>query len=202
MIKKGKKNLRQQTTKQIKLKTIKQLKIMKRIILVIMLLSPVFMYACQNSGSKEAGETKEVKERVVEKQIAPKEEGDEDKAAITINEQEFKEKIMNYEKNDTWNFKGDKPCIVDFYADWCAPCRVTSPILEDLAKEYEGQINVYKVDIEKDKKLASVFGVRSIPTFLYCPEDGKPSKTTGIGNSKEETRQMFKKNIEEILLEN
>ena len=175
---------------------------MKRIILVIMLLSPVFMYACQDSGSKNADETEDVKNSIAEKQKVSKEKGGDDKAAITINEEQFKKKIMDFEKNDTWNFKGDKPCIVDFYADWCAPCRVTSPILEDLAKEYEGQINVYKVDIEKDKKLASVFGVRSIPTFLYCPKDGKPSKATGIGQSKEETRQMFKKNIEEILLEN
>ena len=174
---------------------------MKRIILVIMLLSPVFMYACQDTGSKNADETTEVKKNTTEKQKAPKEK-DGDKAAITINEEQFKEKIMDFEKNDTWNYKGDKPAIVDFYADWCAPCRITSPILEDLAKEYKGQINVYKVDIEKDKKLASVFGVRSIPTFLYIPKEGSPRKATGIGKSKEETRQMFKKNIEEILLEN
>ncbi len=175
---------------------------MKRIILVIMLLSPVFMYACKDTGNSNTAETTEVKNSVAEDQKAPKENGDGDKAAITINEEQFKEKIMDFEKNDTWNYKGDKPAIVDFYADWCAPCRITSPILEDLAKEYKGQINVYKVDIEKDKKLASVFGVKSIPTFLYIPTDGKPSKATGIGQSKEETRQMFKKNIEEILLEN
>jgi len=174
---------------------------MKRIILVIMLLSPLFMYACKDTGNSNADETKEVQKSVAEKQKAPKENGDDDKAAITINEEQFKEKIMDFEKNDTWNYKGDKPAIVDFYADWCAPCRVTSPILEDLAKEYKGQINVYKVDIEKDKKLASVFGVRSIPTFLYIPKDGSPRKATGIGKSKKDTRKMFKKNIEEILLE-
>jgi len=174
---------------------------MKRIILVIMLLSPVFMYACKDKGNSNTDETREVQKSVAEKQKAPKENGDDDKAAITINEEQFKEKIMDFEKNDTWNYKGDKPAIVDFYADWCAPCRVTSPILEDLAKEYKGQINVYKVDIEKDKKLASVFGVRSIPTFLYIPKDGSPRKATGIGKSKEDTRKMFKKNIEEILLE-
>lgn len=174
---------------------------MKKIILVMMMLSPVFMYACQDTGNKSAKETAEAEVKAEENQNEPNDQ-EEEKAAITINEQEFKEKIMNFEKNETWNFKGDKPCVVDFYADWCAPCRVTSPILEELAKEYEGQINVYKVDIEKDKKLASVFGVRSIPTFLYCPKDGKPSKATGIGQSEEETKQMFKKNIEEILLEN
>jgi len=175
---------------------------MKKIVLAMMLLAPVFIYACQDKGSKGGEETTQVEESIAKEQKAPEDKGDGDKAAIPINEQQFKEKIMNFEKNDTWKFKGDKPCIVDFYADWCPPCKLTSPILEDLAKEYEGQINVYKVDIDENKKLASVFGVRSIPTFLYCPTDGKPSKETGIGQSKEETRQMFKKNIEEILLEN
>lgn len=176
---------------------------MKKLILIFLLLSPVFMYACKEKGSDNKEETSQTEANKVaaEEKTTQKDKGD-DKAAIHINEEEFKKKIMNYEKHDTWQFAGNKPCIVDFYADWCAPCRITSPILEDLAQEYKGKINVYKVDIEKNRKLASVFGVRSIPTFLYCPVDGKPRKAQGIGKSKEATKQMFKKNIETILLNN
>jgi thioredoxin len=177
---------------------------MKKLILILMLLAPVFMYACNKgngNGNTDKPAQTETKKVIAEDQNDQKDKGD-DKAAIHINEEQFKKKVMNYEKHDTWQFAGDKPCIVDFYADWCAPCRITSPILEDLAQEYKGKINVYKVDIEKNKKLASVFGVRSIPTFLYCPTDGKPRKAQGIGKSKEATKQMFKKNIETILLNN
>lgn len=168
-----------------------------------MLLAPVFMYACKEKGNNNAEKPVQTENDkiAVKQQNDQKDKGD-DKAAIHINEEQFKKKVMNYEKNDTWQFAGNKPCIVDFYADWCAPCRITSPILEDLAQEYKGKIHVYKVDIEKNKKLASVFGVRSIPTFLYCPMDGKPRKAQGIGKSKEATKQMFKKNIETILLNN
>jgi thioredoxin len=108
---------------------------------------------------------------------------------------------MDYEKNpEVWQFQGEKPCLIDFYADWCAPCRITSPILEDLAKQYAGKINVYKIDIEKEKELAAVFGVQSIPTFLFCPLEGKPTISSGIANTPDATRQMFIKQIEELLL--
>lgn len=123
-----------------------------------------------------------------------------EKATITLTKDEFKKKIMNYEINKEWKFEGDLPCIVDFYADWCGPCRIASPILEEIAQEYKGKINVYKVDIQKDQELAAVFGVQGIPAFLYCPKDGRPRMTSGIGRSNEETKQMFVKAIEEILL--
>lgn len=173
---------------------------MKKFILAIFLISPVLIYGCQKGGNTDSNSNNKEQgaEQKATAQNAQKDKGD--KAAIHINEQQFKEQIMNFDKHDTWQFKGDKPCLVDFYADWCAPCRITSPILEDLAKEYKGQINVYKVDIEKEKKLASVFGVRSIPTFLYCPTEGKPTKASGIGRSKQATKEMFKKNIEQFLL--
>jgi thioredoxin len=114
---------------------------------------------------------------------------------------DFLTKVMDYQKNtQEWVYLGPKPCIIDFYADWCGPCRITSPILEELAKEYEGKIDFYKVNVDYEKELASVFGISGIPAFLYCPMDGKPSMTSGIARDKEQTKQMFKDNIEKLLL--
>lgn len=121
---------------------------------------------------------------------------------IQITKADFLEKVMNYEENpEVWKFEGNKPCIVDFYADWCAPCRITSPILEELAAEYAGQINIYKVDTDQERELAAVFGIQSIPSFLFCPVEGKPMMTAGIAQTKEETKEMFRKQIDEFLLE-
>ena len=131
----------------------------------------------------------------------PETNNDEKKYAIQMTKADFLEKVMDYEKNQTeWVFKGDKPCLIDFYADWCGPCRITSPILEELAKEYEGKINVYKINVDNERELSSVFGIQGIPAFLYCPKDGKPSMTSGIARDAEQTKQMFKENIEKILL--
>jgi thioredoxin len=90
--------------------------------------------------------------------------------------------------------------LVDFYADWCAPCKITSPILDDLAKKYAGRINIYKVDVDKEQELSAVFGVQSIPTFLFCPMEGNPTISSGIANSADATRNLFIQQIEEILL--
>ena len=118
-----------------------------------------------------------------------------------ITKADFLSKIMDYEKNPTqWVFKGDKPCIVDFYAAWCGPCRITSPILEELAQQYKGKINVYKVNVDRERELSQVFGISGIPAFLYCPMDGKPSMSSGIAGDKEQTKQMFINNIQTILL--
>jgi thioredoxin len=120
---------------------------------------------------------------------------------IHLTKTDFLEKVMDYEKNpSTWVYKGELPCIIDFYADWCAPCRITSPILEELAKEYSGKINVYKIDVQAEQELAAVFGIQGIPAFLYCPKDGNPSMTSGIAKTPEETKSMFKQNIEGFLL--
>lgn len=118
-----------------------------------------------------------------------------------ITKADFLKLVMNYEKNPKeWKFEGEKPCIIDFYADWCGPCRTTSPILEELAVEYKGKIDIYKVNVDKERELAQVFGISGIPAFLYCPIDGKPSMTSGIAKDKEQTKKMFKDNIESILL--
>jgi thioredoxin len=114
---------------------------------------------------------------------------------------DFYEKIMNLEKNpNTWKYSGSLPCIVDFYADWCGPCRQASPILEELAQKYKGQIVVYKVNTDQEKELAGAFRVQSIPAFLWVPKNGKPTMSNGIASGRDETKAMFEKMIKEVLL--
>jgi thioredoxin 1 len=91
----------------------------------------------------------------------------------------FKEKVFNYTDNKEWKFEGDLPCIIDFYADWCGPCKMVSPVLEELSKEYVGKMNVYKVDTEEQQELAQAFGIQSIPSILFIPKDGQPQMSAG-----------------------
>ncbi len=120
---------------------------------------------------------------------------------IHLKKKDFLEKVMNYEKNTKeWVYEGDKPCIIDFYADWCGPCKKAAPVLEELAKEYAGQIIVYKINTDKEKELAGAFGIRSIPAFLWVPMEGKPQMSSGIARSQAETKKMFKEMIDKVLL--
>ncbi len=107
----------------------------------------------------------------------------------------FLNKVFDYEKNKDWNFAGELPCLIDFYADWCGPCKMVAPILEELAAEYAGKINIYKVDTEEEQELAGVFGIRSIPSLLFCPKDGAPQMAMGAL-----PKDTFKKAIDDILL--
>ena len=91
----------------------------------------------------------------------------------------FLEKVFDYTKNKDWKFEGDKPAIIDFYADWCGPCKMIAPILEQLSEEYEGKIDIYKIDTEKEQELSAAFGVRSIPTLLFCPVGEEPQMANG-----------------------
>jgi thioredoxin 1 len=120
-----------------------------------------------------------------------------------ITKDDFVKLIMDYRTNpETWKYAGNKPCLVDFYADWCGPCKVTSPILEELSKEYAGKINIYKVNIDQERELASLFNVQSIPTFLFCPMEGNPTISSGIANTRDATKQMFREQINQLLLKN
>jgi len=107
----------------------------------------------------------------------------------------FISKVFDFENNKEWNYQGELPCLIDFYADWCGPCKMVAPILEELAKEYKGKINIYKVDTEAEQELAGVFGIRSIPSILFCPADGAPQMAMGAL-----PKETFKKAIEDILL--
>jgi thioredoxin 1 len=96
-----------------------------------------------------------------------------------LTKETFMSKVFNYETNKEWKFEGELPCIIDFYADWCGPCKMVAPILEELAEEYKDKLNVYKVDTEKETELASVFGIRSIPSLLFVPIKGQPQMAMG-----------------------
>ena len=91
----------------------------------------------------------------------------------------FTEKVFNFEQNKDWKIEGNLPCIIDFYADWCGPCKMVAPILEELSTEYAGKVNIYKIDTEAEQELAGVFGIRSIPSMLFCPVDGQPQMAVG-----------------------
>lgn len=118
-----------------------------------------------------------------------------------ISKADFIANIMDFETNPTqWIYKGKRPCIIDFYADWCGPCRITSPILEELAIEYKDKIDIYKVNIDNEKELSQIFGISGIPAFLYCPIEGKPSMTSGIARDKAQQKQLFRDNIDKLLL--
>ncbi|MCS7013648.1 MAG: thioredoxin [Chloroherpetonaceae bacterium] len=91
----------------------------------------------------------------------------------------FKQKVFDFEKNQEWKFEGDKPCLIDFWAEWCGPCRMIAPILEELSEEYKDQINIYKVNTEEEPELAAIFGIRSIPSLLFVPLNGQPKMAAG-----------------------
>ncbi len=96
-----------------------------------------------------------------------------------LTKETFLTKVFNYEQNQEWKFEGELPCLIDFYADWCGPCKMVAPILDELSKEFEGKINIYKVDTEAEQELAAAFGIQSIPSMLFCPKDGKPQMAMG-----------------------
>lgn len=113
-----------------------------------------------------------------------------------LNKADFLTKIANYEQQpNEWKFLGDKPAIVDFYASWCGPCKALAPILEELAAEYQGQIDIYKVDTEQEMELSSAFGIRSIPSILFIPMQGHPQMAQGAL-----PKMKFKEIINDFLL--
>ena len=96
-----------------------------------------------------------------------------------LSKKTFLEKVFNYEVNKEWKFEGDLPCIIDFYADWCGPCKMVAPILEELSEDYKGKVNIYKVDTEAEQELAAAFGIRSIPSILFVPKNAQPQMAQG-----------------------
>lgn len=119
-------------------------------------------------------------------------------STIHLTKAEFIKKVADFENNPTeWKYLGDKPALIDFYADWCGPCKMVAPILEELAREYEGKIHIYKVNTEEEQELSAAFGIRSIPTLLFVPMEGKPQMAQGAMSKAD-----FKRAIDSVLLSN
>jgi thioredoxin len=166
---------------------------MKKTWLLIILIALFFFGCSGTSGSKEGDNSNKTTSMATDSETKTASSA---KKPEHLTAQTFKLKVMDYDKNPKqWVFTGDKPCIVDFYADWCRPCRMIAPILEELATEYQGRINIYKVDTDDQKELASVFGIESLPTVLFVPMQGNPSSQKGAM-----TKESYKKIIDEFLL--
>jgi thioredoxin 1 len=118
-------------------------------------------------------------------------------ATIHLNAQDFKDKIFDYETEQEWNFKGDKAAIIDFYADWCGPCKSIAPTLEELSEQFKDQLVIYKIDTDKEIELSSLFGIQSIPTLLFIPLNGNPMVQKGAL-----PKNILQQIIEERLLQN
>ncbi|MEA5111982.1 MAG: thioredoxin [Lentimicrobium sp.] len=148
------------------------------------------MFGCnQSTGNGQTTSGEPVKSATAS---ANPEEG----KVVQMNKAMFLERVFNYEKNpDTWVYEGNKPAIIDFYADWCGPCKKIAPIMAQLAEEYKDQIVIYKVDTDKERELAQVFQIRSIPSILFIPAEGQPQMTMGALPKAE-----FEKMIKEVLL--
>ncbi len=106
----------------------------------------------------------------------------------------FKEKVFNYESNKEWKYEGPRPAIIDFYADWCSPCKMVTPILEELKTEFGDKLDIYKIDTEAEKELSSIFGIRSIPSLLFIPLEGQPQMAMGAL-----PKDSFRKAINDVL---
>lgn len=96
-----------------------------------------------------------------------------------LTKESFAQKVFDFEKNTDWKYEGDRPCVVDFYADWCGPCKMVAPILDELSKEYAGKVSFYKVNTDEEQELAGMFGIQSIPSLLFVPLTGKPQMAMG-----------------------
>lgn len=117
-------------------------------------------------------------------------------ATIQLTADGFKENIFDYSTEEEWKYKGSLPAIVDFYADWCGPCKAVAPVLEELSNEYKDQVVIYKIDTDKEQELSSLFGIQSIPTLLFIPVNGQPMMQKGAI-----PKNAFKQIIDDRLLQ-
>jgi thioredoxin 1 len=151
---------------------------MKRKILLSLIVSSIFFVTCRSENGTSSRTDKSTASPVIQLTTA-----------------EFKKEIFNYEANKSWKYEGSKPAIIDFYADWCGPCRQLSPIVEELAKEYAGKIIVYKVNTDQEAVLAQNLGIQGLPTLLFIPAQGSPQISTGLI-----PRESLVKAINDVLL--
>lgn len=149
---------------------------------MLSLMIAVSLTSCQSKETEKNNEVKTIKEKTM--------------GTIHLTKEEFLKKVVNYETSpNEWKYLGDKPCLIDFYADWCGPCKAVAPVLEELAREYDGQIYIYKIDTDKEQELAGVFGIRSIPSLLFVPMTGQPQMSMGAM-----PKNQLKEAIDKVLL--
>ena len=154
---------------------------MKKIItMAVLIFSSMLTYACTSGTEQKQAETQKTAQ---------------DGSVIVMNKAMFIKDIFDYEKSKEWKYKGDKPAIIDLYADWCGPCRMTAPLMKELAKEYAGTLVIYKVNVAKEKELAALFNATSIPLFVFIPMQGEPQLFRGAAD-----KATYKKAIDEFLL--
>jgi thioredoxin len=140
---------------------------MKKILFLLIIIIPLAFNECKADNTDDPG-TKSAKTS-----------GTTTGTVVQLTDSDFKKMIFNYELNKEWKYEGNKPAIIDFYADWCAPCRQLSPLVEEIAKEYSGKIDIFKVDTEKERNLAQKLGITGLPTLLFIPATGKPQVVMG-----------------------
>ena len=116
-------------------------------------------------------------------------------SVVHLTKADFLTKVHNYEVSDTWKYLGDKPAILDFYAPWCGPCKMLSPILDQIAEEYDGQIYVYKVNVDEEEELSSIFDIQTVPSVFFIPVNGNPQVARGAL-----PKNTIKEAIQEVLL--
>lgn len=157
---------------------------MKKIFLALSLILLVVFSttSCDNKNKKQKNDDKQNTE--VKKQNNQTDNKDNtpnisEHEVIQINTQEFKELIFDFENNQQWNYQGTLPCVVDFYADWCRPCKIVAPIMEELAKEYKGKVIFYRVNVDNEGPVSQAFGIQSIPSILFVPASGDPQMSVG-----------------------
>ncbi|NOY50737.1 MAG: thioredoxin [Chlorobi bacterium] len=150
---------------------------MSRLNVILGILATVVFFSCSTTvGNQEHKTAKDVDGTGISK----KESETKTTKPEYLSFETFKEKVWDFEESpEEWKYKGDTPCVIDFYADWCKPCKMVAPIMDEMSQKYEGKVKIYKINTDKERKLASVFRIRSIPAVLFVPMKGKPSMQTG-----------------------
>lgn len=156
---------------------------MKKHLLILIIMLPFFLNECKADNPPHPVTKSETAAGVSANPV------------VQLTNDDFKKLIFNYELNKEWKYEGNKPAIIDFYADWCPPCRQLSPLVEEIAKEYAGKIAVFKVDTDKERILSQTLGITNLPTLLFIPVNGKPQATMGAL-----PKESLVKAINEILL--
>jgi thioredoxin 1 len=152
---------------------------MKKITFFIILLGSLTLNACNNAPAMDNGPT-----------------DNKDGQVVSLTAESFQKLVWDYKKSpDTWVFNGDQPCIIDFYADWCRPCKMVAPIMDELSKEYKGKIRIYKVNTDEQRELAGLFRINSIPAVMFIPKSGKPQMSVGAMQ-----KPSYQEMIQNILL--